>query len=139
MNLIINTDGASRGNPGPASYGFVIKQEGGPILHQEGRAIGKATNNVAEYSAVLSSLEYIKKHLDNETPHKIEVITDSQLIARQLDGSFKIKNENLRKIYLKIKELEVSLGFISYRNVPRAQNFVADRLANIALDNEANK
>ncbi len=137
MNLVINTDGASRGNPGPASYGFVIKESSGPILHQEGKAIGKATNNIAEYTAVLSALEYVKNYLYEKNPHKIEVITDSQLIARQLDGSFKIKNENLRVLYLKIKKIEQELGFISYRNVPRAQNFIADKLANIALDEEA--
>jgi ribonuclease HI len=134
MNLIINTDGASRGNPGPASYGFVIKQSDGPILHQEGKTIGRATNNIAEYTAVLSSLEYVKKHIKDNKPHKIEVITDSQLIARQLDGSFKIKNENLKEIYFKIKSLELEIGYVFYRNVPREQNFIADRLANKALD-----
>lgn len=134
MNLTINTDGASRGNPGPASYGFVIKESGGPILHQEGKVIGITTNNIAEYTAVLSALAYIKKNLNKNTPHKIEVITDSQLIARQLDGSFKIKNENLKVLYLQIKKLEPELGFITYRNVPRAQNFIADRMANKALD-----
>jgi ribonuclease HI len=134
MNLIINADGASRGNPGPASYGFVIRQSDGPILHQEGQVIGKATNNVAEYMAVLSALLYIKKYIKGKQPHKIEVITDSQLIARQLDGSFKIKNENLKKLYYKIKSVEPEVGFVFYKNVPREQNFIADRLANKALD-----
>lgn len=134
MHLIVNTDGASRGNPGPASYGYLIKNKNGLILHQEGKAIGKTTNNVAEYTAVLSAFEYIKKHLNKDMPHIIELITDSQLIASQLAGIFKIKHPNLITIYQAIKVLELELGNISYKNVPRAENYLADRLANQALD-----
>lgn len=137
MDLVVNTDGASRGNPGPASYGFVIKKRGGEILHQEGKIIGINTNNIAEYSAVLGALEYIRDHYANKAPHQIEVVTDSLLIASQLAGKFKIKNLNLKKIFDLIKSMEFDLGIVSYRNVPRAQNFLADRLANIALDNAA--
>lgn len=135
MNLVVNTDGASRGNPGPASYGFVIKEKNGPILHQEGKVIGVTTNNVAEYTAVLSALKYISKFLANKML-SIEIVTDSQLIARQLDGSFKIKSENLKELYTEIKRLEANFNSISYRNVPREENFLADKLANLALDNE---
>ncbi len=135
MNLIVNTDGASRGNPGPASYGYIIKGADGVMLHQEGKTIGVATNNVAEYTAVKSALSYIKEHYSHKTPHSIEVISDSQLIAQQLAGNYKIKNPTLKVIYQDIKIIEMELGLISYRNVPRAQNFIADRLANQALDN----
>lgn len=135
MNLIINTDGASRGNPGQASYGYLIKDaKSGAILHEEGKAIGVATNNIAEYTAVLKSLEYIKNRYFQKGPHTIEVISDSQLIAQQLAGNWKIKNSGLRNIFEQIKILEFDLGQVSYRNVPRAQNFIADRLANKALD-----
>lgn len=137
MDLIVKTDGASRGNPGPASYGFVIQKRGGEILHQEGKTIGINTNNVAEYSGVFSGLEYINKHYSAKAPHVIEVVTDSRLVASQLAGKFKIKNENLKKIFNQIKSMEFDLGSVSYRNVPREQNFLADRLANMALDNAA--
>jgi ribonuclease HI len=134
MNLIVNTDGASRGNPGPASYGYIIKSTDGVIRHQEGKTIGVTTNNVAEYTAVLESLKYIKHNFTHKAPHVIEVITDSQLIASQLSGRFKIKSLHLKEYLTQIKQLEQGLGEISYRNVPRAQNFIADKLANMALD-----
>lgn len=136
MNLIVNTDGASRGNPGPSAYGFVINARGGAILHQDGKTIGIATNNIAEYKAVLGALEYIKKRWGNRAPHSIEIITDSQLIANQLSGSYKLKNPVLKLLFHEIKNLEFELGIISYRNVPRAENYIADRLANRALDTE---
>lgn len=137
MNLIINTDGASRGNPGPASYGYIIKNSDGVILHQEGQAIGINTNNVAEYSGVLKALEYINEHYAEKAPHKIEVVADSQLIIRQLAGLYKIKNPTLKIIYQQIKDMEVELGEISYRHVLRAENFIADKLANQALDRKS--
>lgn len=134
MDLIVNTDGASRGNPGKAAYGFIIKTKAGVILHQEGSKIGVATNNIAEYSAVLKSLEYIHKYLSQKGPHNIEIISDSELIVRQLSGLYKIKNLGLSKLFRKIKDLENPLGVISYKSVPREKNFIADRLANKALD-----
>lgn len=137
MNLIINTDGASRGNPGQASYGYLIKDaKSGAILHEEGKAIGVATNNIAEYTAVLKSLEYIKNRYSLKGPHIIEVVSDAQLIAQQLAGNWRIKNPGLKNIFEQIKMLEFDLGRVSYRNVPREQNFIADRLANQALDKE---
>src|SRR3989344_2099719 len=117
MKLRIYTDGASRGNPGKASYGFLIKDEDGVILHQEGKYIGVATNNVAEYTAVLKSFEYIKKHQKKLDQLSVELITDSLLIASQLAGKFKIKNLNLKEIYLQIKSLEEDFKGASYRNV----------------------
>lgn len=136
MNFVINTDGASRGNPGPASYGFVIKNKEGVILHQEGVTIGVATNNIAEYTAVLKALEYVEKRYGGRTPHTVEIVADSELIIRQLSGKYKVKNPNLSLIYFEIKNLEEKIGVIKYRNVPREQNFIADRLANIALDKD---
>lgn len=136
MNLIVNTDGACRGNPGPASYGFVIKTKEGVILHQEGNEIGEATNNIAEYTAVLASLEYIKKNYSNKRPHQINLLTDSQLIAKQLSGLYKLKNQRLKELFYEIKILEFEVGAVNYINVPREKNFLADRLANKALDQE---
>ncbi len=139
MHLIINTDGASRGNPGQASYGFVIREENGEVLHEHGEAIGIATNNVAEYQAVLSAFEYVLEKWKNGAPHNIELITDSQLIASQLSGKYKIKNQNLKILFDQIKGLEFDLGRVEYRNVPRSQNSMADRMANLALDRNKKK
>lgn len=135
MHLIINTDGASRGNPGKASYGFLIKTDTGVILHQEGRYIGTDTNNVAEYTAVLKALEYIHEQYSKKAPHQIQVIADSLLIISQLGGRFKVKSPKLKIIFEKIKILEMDLGVITYKHVFRKDNFLADRLANQALDN----
>lgn len=134
MHLIVNTDGASRGNPGRASYGFVIKNQDGVILHQEGQIIGYSTNNVAEYTAVLRSLEYIKNHYKHKTPHSIQIISDSKLIIEQLKGNFKIKSPNLKFFFEAIKKIEIELGQINYLHVARKHNFLADKLANLALD-----
>lgn len=134
MDLVINTDGASRGNPGPASYGYVIKNRGGAILHQEGERIGETTNNVAEYTAVVRAFEYIFKRFFRKAPHKIEVISDSKLLVEQLSGRYKIKSPNLLPLFDKIKTMEFELGTVFYRSVPREENFLADRLANLAFE-----
>lgn len=136
MDLIIYTDGASRGNPGQASYGYVISARGGELLHQEGKTLGIATNNVAEYTGVLEAFRYIAKRWSSETPHKIELRADSKLVIEQLAGRFKMKSIHLRVLFEQIKQTEKGLGEISYTHVPRAENFIADRLANQALDNE---
>ncbi len=134
MDLVINTDGASKGNPGPSSYGFLIKSRGGAILHQEGELIGVTTNNVAEYTGVLKSLEYIIKRYFRKAPHKIEIISDSRLIVEQLSGRFKIKSPNLIPLFHKIKSLEIEAGSVFYKSVPREENFLADRLANMPFE-----
>ena len=134
MSLVINTDGASRGNPGPASIGFIIKTDSGVILHQEGKAIGEATNNVAEYTAVFKALEYVKKYLSKKPINGISFFLDSMLVVEQLSGRYKIKNNHLKSIFDQVKSLELELGKITYTHVPREQNFIADRLANKALD-----
>lgn len=137
MDFVINTDGASRGNPGPSSYGYIIKARGGAVLHEEGEQIGITTNNVAEYTAVLKAFEYIAKRYFRKAPHKIEVIADSRLIVEQLSGRFKMKSPHLKVIMEKIKGMEAELGEVTYRSVPRAENFIADRLANRAFEKEA--
>lgn len=134
MKLLINTDGGSRGNPGPSAYGFIIKTSEGVILHQEGGKIGLSTNNIAEYTAVLKAFEYLTSYQSRKLPAEVEIICDSQLIAQQLSGNFKIKNARLLEIYTKIKDFEKKIGKVGYRNVPRAENFIADRLVNAALD-----
>jgi ribonuclease HI len=134
MKLVINTDGASRGNPGPAAYGFIIKDGNGMILHEEGRVIGVETNNIAEYMGAFKALEYVKERLFPKAPHQILFQADSQLVIRQLAGIYKIKNPKLKEIYQKIIALLPDLGEIEFRHVPREENFIPDKLANRALD-----
>lgn len=133
MKLTIYTDGASRGNPGPSSYGFTISDEKGKLLYEEGRYIGKTTNNVAEYTAVLAALKYIKKM--KLKPSQVELFADSKLVAEQLSGNYKVKAKHLKPIIEQIKILSVELGGVAYAHVRRFQNTIADKLANLALDN----
>lgn len=136
MILTVNTDGASRGNPGPSSYGFVIKdKDTSVIIYEEGKTLGINTNNFAEYTAVLRAMEYILNRFKKDISH-IEVIADSQLVAQQLSGNYKIKSPSLKLIFDRIKCLELELPPVFYKNVPRELNKEADRLANQALDLE---
>ena len=133
MNLKIYTDGASRGNPGPASYGFVIYDQNQEILYKEGRAIGTTTNNVAEYNGVLEALKYVKKKYKKDV-FSIELLADSKLVIEQLLGKYKIKAAHLKPIIVKIQILGIELGGVIYTHIPRSQNAIADSLANKALD-----
>ncbi len=134
MKLIIYTDGASRGNPGHASYGFTISDEKGELIYQEGKYIGIATNNVAEYMAVLKALKYVEKEFSSKTPVQIELFADSMLVVKQLSGQFKLKNEKLKVFFDQIKILELSYERVFYNYIPRQRNKLADKLANLALD-----
>lgn len=136
--FIIYTDGASRGNPGESSVGFVIKDGDGVIWHQEGVYLGKATNNFAEYMAVKLALERLIQNFSNTLPAQTELRVDSLLIASQLSGIYKIKNKSLKQIYDQIKLLETQVGPIIYKQIPRSENFLADRLANLVLDQKLN-
>lgn len=134
MKLIIYTDGASRGNPGPASYGFTISDESGKLLYEEGRYIGISTNNVAEYMAVLEALEYVKKTFSKQSL-QIELFADSRLVVEQLSGRFKVKSPHLKPLVEQIQILKLELGGAIHNHVPRLHNTKADKLANLALDN----
>ncbi|MBP7832224.1 MAG: ribonuclease HI family protein [Candidatus Levybacteria bacterium] len=132
--LTIYGDGGSRGNPGEASYGFVVL-EGDTVIYSEGKRIGIATNNVAEYSAVLAALNYLSSSkLEHEV---VNFFLDSELVVHQLNGKWKIKNEVLRGYFFKIKELQRDLQKkFTYTAVPREQNKLADEQVNLALDNK---
>ena len=133
-DFTIYADGGARGNPGPAAYGFVIYDEHGSNIYEEGRGIGNATNNVAEYSAVIAALKYVLSIKYKVL--SIKFFLDSQLVAEQLSSRWKIKNENLRNLYFTTRELEKKIGAkFTYSSVPREQNQEADRLVNLALDN----
>ena len=133
MKLILFTDGASRGNPGPASYGFTISDEKGKLIYEEGKYIGTETNNIAEYTAVLESFKWISKNIKQP---EIKLYADSKLVAEQLSGKWKIKNLGLKPLFYQIKTLEMAFAGVTYSHIPRERNTVADGLANLALDNE---
>lgn len=136
MKFIVQTDGASRGNPGPSSAAFVIKSDDGLIWAQEGVYLGIGTNNNAEYTAVKCALERLLKDFSRFLPTEIEFVGDSLLIISQLSGKYKIKNDNLKVLYNQIKDLEKQIGTVTYTYTPRANNFLADKLANQALDEQ---
>jgi ribonuclease HI len=136
MKFVIQTDGASRGNPGPSSAAFVIKSDDGVIWAQQGVYLGIGTNNNAEYLAVKLALERLIQDFTRFLPTEVEFVGDSLLIISQLSGKFNIKNENLKTIYTDIKELETKAGTVRYTYTPRANNFLADKLANQAIDDE---
>jgi ribonuclease H / adenosylcobalamin/alpha-ribazole phosphatase len=126
----LSTDGGARGNPGPAAFGYVLETEDGTVLAAHGEAIGVATNNVAEYRALLEGL---RKALELGID-EVDVVSDSQLLVRQMTGEYKVKNEALRKLTLEAARLARQLGKVTYRSVPREHNELADRLVNEALD-----
>jgi len=124
------TDGGARGNPGPAAYGFVLDADDGTVLAAEGRAIGVATNNVAEYSGLVAGL---RKALELHVPD-VEVVSDSELLVKQMRGEYRVKNEALRALFVEASSLARGLQSVEYRHVKRAHNELADRLVNEALD-----
>ncbi len=133
-NFIINTDGASRGNPGNAAAAYLIQTKDGVIWFEEGRYLGKTTNNEAEYQALILSFEKLIKDFSTDLPSSVEVRSDSQLLVNQMSGRFKIKNQNLQVLYLKAKESEKKIGKVIYTYIPREKNFLADKIANRVLD-----
>lgn len=130
MKARLFTDGGSRGNPGPAAYGFVLEAEDGTVLDARGEAIGVATNNVAEYRALVAGLERARELAIDE----LEVVSDSELLVKQMRGEYKIKNAALKELSLEATRLAREVGRVSYRAVRREHNELADSLVNEALD-----
>jgi ribonuclease HI len=126
-------DGGARGNPGPAAVAAVVTGADGEVLAEEGRYIGEATNNVAEYNAVLLGLELAR----GLGATAVEVVNDSELVARQIGGQYKVKNPGLRPLWQEAMAALRGFDSWSVRNVPRAMNARADELVNEALDQEA--
>ena len=130
MRLLVHVDGGARGNPGPAAIGAVVSTPDGEVLEEAAQGIGEATNNVAEYRALLLGLERARALGATE----VEVINDSELVARQLQGAYKVKHAGLRPLYDQAMEALERFERWSVRSVPREQNAHADRLVNAALD-----
>jgi len=126
----LSTDGGARGNPGPAAYGYVLEAEDGTVLDARGERIGIATNNVAEYQALIAGLEKaVELGID-----ELEVVSDSELLVKQMQGEYRVKNETLRGLNDEANSLERKLGRVRYTAVRRENNELADKLVNEALD-----
>jgi ribonuclease HI len=130
---IANIDGASRGNPGPASYALILKDPSGKIIFQLGKRIGRQTNNVAEYYALLAALDYATGH----GIRGLRIRSDSELLVQQMRGRYKVKSADLRPLYERASKLMRQLDYFAIEHVPREMNREADALANQALDGGA--
>lgn len=129
-HVIAYSDGASRGNPGPAALGVVIYDEAGRELHRASRALGRATNNEAEYRAAIAALEGAL----GLGATSVELRMDSELVVRQLTGRYRVRNPRLAPLFARLLDLRSRFERVSVVHIPREQNAVADRLANAALD-----
>ena len=129
-SAVLYVDGAARGNPGPAGAGIRLETEGGDRLAEEARFLGETTNNVAEYQALLHGLEIAR----NAGVRRLRIRTDSQLLARQLTGRYRVKNGSLVTLWSRAQELLGAFEDWRIEEVPREQNKDADRLANLAID-----
>ena len=130
MRATLFTDGGARGNPGPAAYGYVLEADDGTLLAAHGERIGVATNNVAEYRALIAGLEKaLELGLD-----EVGVVSDSELLVKQMTGEYRVKNEALRKLNDEAERVARRIGDVSYTAVRREHNELADRLVNEALD-----
>jgi ribonuclease HI len=128
--LTVNVDGGARGNPGPAAIGAVVRDAGGEIVEERGEPIGRATNNVAEYRALLLGIELAAAHGAEE----LELVGDSELIVRQIEGRYKVKDVTMKELHAEVKAALAPFASWSIRHVRREHNADADRLVNQALD-----
>jgi probable phosphoglycerate mutase len=127
---IANIDGASRGNPGPASYAVVIRDPSGKIVLELAKNIGRETNNVAEYYALLAALDYAT----NNNISALRIRSDSELLVRQMQGRYKVKSADLKPLHERASKMAKQLGYFAIEHVRREQNRDADALANVVLD-----
>ena len=128
--LVANTDGGARGNPGPAGYGVVIKDQDGGKIAGLSEYLGHQTNNFAEYSALLAALRYAVE----KGPKALKVVSDSELLVKQIRGDYKVKSPSLLELYQRARKMIGQLEWFSIQHVLRGGNQEADRLANLAMD-----
>ncbi|HYG95808.1 MAG TPA: ribonuclease HI family protein [Solirubrobacterales bacterium] len=128
--LTVNVDGGARGNPGPAAIGVVVRDAEGSVLEEVGERIGEATNNVAEYRALLRGIELAATHGATE----LELVGDSELVVRQVEGRYKVKNPGMKELHAETARALRDFDSWTIRHVRRADNADADRLVNQALD-----
>ena len=132
MKARLSTDGGARGNPGPAAFGYVLEAYDGHVLAAHGEAIGRATNNVAEYRGLVAGMAKAAELGVRE----LEVVSDSELLVKQMRGEYRVKNEALKELWEDASDLERKFARVRYTAVRRAHNELADRLVNEALDAE---
>ncbi len=139
--FIIYTDGGSRGNPGPSATGVVFCNSQEEILKRYSQCLGKATNNQAEYQAVIFSLKKFKAVFGKVVAQsaEIEIRSDSELLVKQLTGKYKIMDEKIQPLFLEIWNLKIDFQKIGFTHIPRERNKEADKLVNQALDNEGSE
>ena len=130
MTTRLYTDGGARGNPGPAAFAYVIEDDDGAVLAQHGETIGVATNNVAEYRGLIAGLA---KAVELGVG-RLEVVSDSELMVKQMRGEYRVKNAALQQLQQEAARNARAVGVVSYTHVRRAENELADRLVNEALD-----
>jgi ribonuclease HI len=130
VKVVVHVDGGARGNPGPAAIGVVVSDPEGDVLDRYGEAIGETTNNVAEYRALIAGVERARALGADE----VEVVGDSELIAKQVNGQYKVKHAGLKPLHAEALRALAGFGRWRVRTVPRAQNAAADALVNAALD-----
>jgi len=134
MKLIVYTDGGARGNPGPAGIGVVIQNEKGETLHESSAFIGETTNNIAEYEALIRALEDLRM-FDDIAQREVEIRMDSELVVRQMQGAYKVKEPSLKQKFARVAELKMSHApNLVFVHVPREKNKRADELVNAAID-----
>lgn len=135
-DFLIQTDGGARGNPGPAALGYVVYDRKGVEVISEGRYLGEKTNNEAEYQAAVSALEALKGKIGKSTAKKssVELRADSELMVKQMNGEYKISNERIQPLFLRLWNMAVDFREVRFVAVPREENKRADGLVNEALD-----
>lgn len=138
MKTIIYTDGGSRGNPGPAGIGVVFCDEKGKVIKEYGEKIGRATNNEAEYEAVIFALQKAKLLFGGKKAKtmEVEVRTDSEFLAKQMNGKYKILDRRIEQLFLKVWNLKIDFEKVTFMHIPRNENADADKLVNKALDSK---
>ena len=130
MKLVVHVDGGARGNPGPAAIGVVVAEPGGEVVHAVGETIGEATNNVAEYRALLRGIELAREHGASE----LEIYGDSELVVKQVRGDYKVKDAGLKPLHAQARAALAEVDAWSFGHVRREDNAHADDLVNQALD-----
>ena len=130
MRVTVNVDGGARGNPGPAAIGVVLRDSDGEVLEERGERIGHATNNVAEYRALLRGIEMAAAHGAGE----LDLVGDSELVVRQVEGRYKVKDATMRELHAEVKRALGAFEDWTIHHVRRENNAEADRLVNAALD-----
>jgi len=133
MSYILYTDGGARGNPGPGAIGIVL-QKGDDVIIKKARYIGEVTNNQAEYQALILGLGEARKRTK-----ELKCLLDSELVVKQLNGEYRVKDEKLKPLFGKVKKLEEGFAKISFNHIPREKNKLADLLLNQELDRHAKK